>query len=214
MPDSKIFIPTPPTSTIQATLPIISRPVITMSTQHRQPLAPKTNKNASETNDPDLKGKGKGKDTGIAPKTNTNTNIANDSAAASKDKGKGKGKEKSKVKPNTSTLKGNAPRSLDHLFSIDISRAPNVQAPTRYDPYYRFPGQPNKPPVYAPWNSDVLEEMARVGVVDYSLALSEDSRCWRLYELMRDDDLMKKFMKNPKGWTVRLGPRGEFLLGC
>jgi hypothetical protein len=50
--------------------------------------------------------------------------------------------------------------------------------------------------------------MARVGVIDYSLALSEDSRCWRLNELMRDDELMKKFMENPKGWTVRLGPRG------
>jgi len=177
-----------------------------MSTQHRQPLVSKTNTNASETNDPDPKGKGKGKETSNGPKT---TNHASqDKAPASKDRGKGK--DKSKATTNTSTRKENAPRSLDHLFSIDISRAPNVQAPTRYDPYYRFPGQPNKPPVYAPWNSDVLEEMARVGVIDYSLALSEDSRCWRLNELMRDDDLMKKFMENPKGWTVRLGPRGEY----
>jgi hypothetical protein len=172
-----------------------------MSTPHRQPLAPKTNTTASETNDPDPKGEGK--ETSNAPRTRTHPSEYK--PPTSKDKGKGK------ANPKSSTRKETAPGSLDRLFSIDISRALDVQAPTRYDPYYRFPGQPNKPPVYAPYNSDVLEEMARVGVIDYSLALSEDSRCWRLNELMRDDGMMKKFMENPKGWTVRLGPRGAFL---
>jgi hypothetical protein len=181
-----------------------------MSTQQRQPLASKTktNNNAPETNDPDLKGKGKGKGTNTSNVPKADAHAPSDKVPASKDKDKGKAKGKGKANPKSSTRKENAPGSLDRLFSIDISRALNVQAPTRYDPYYRFPGQPNKPPVYAPYNSDVLEEMARVGVIDYSLALSEDSRCWRLNELMRDDDLMKKFMENSKGWTVRLGPRG------
>jgi hypothetical protein len=31
---------------------------------------------------------------------------------------------------------------------------------------------------------------------------------------MRDDDLMKNFMENPKGWTVKLGPRGASFLVC
>jgi hypothetical protein len=172
-----------------------------MSNQHRQPLAPKTNTHVLNGDAPDPKGKGKEKETSDAPKTSTHP--SEDKPPTSKDKGKGK------AKTNSSTSKENAPRSLDRLFSIDISRALNVQAPTRYDPYYRFPGQPNKPPVYAPYDSDVLEEMARVGVIDYSLALSEDSRCWRLNELMKDPELIKKFMENPKGWTVRLGPRGE-----
>jgi hypothetical protein len=173
-----------------------------MSTHHRQPLALKTNTHPSDGEASELKGKGK--DTSNVRKTN---NLASEyKAPATRDKGKGK------AKPISSTRKENVPRSLDRLFSIDISRALNVQAPTRYDPYYRFPGQPNKPPVYAPYNSDILEELARVGVTDYSLALSEDSRCWRLNELMRDPDLMRKFMENPKGWTVRLGPRGMYSL--
>ena len=100
------------------------------------------------------------------------------------------------------------PRPLSRLFNVDTSRALNVSLPTRYDPYYRFPG---KPPVYAPYNSEILEEMARHGVLDHSLALSEDSRCWRLYELLQDENLMREFMKKPKGWVVRLGPRGTYV---
>ena len=169
-----------------------------MSNQHRQPLATKTNNHSTDGKAPDPKGKDK--DTSDASKISTDP--SKNKPPTSTDKGK------SKAKPNSSTPKEGVPASLERLFSIDISRKLNAQAPTRYDPYYRFPGQPNKPPVYAPYSSDVLEEMARVGVIDYSLALSEDSRCWRLNELMGDDELMKKFMKNPKGWTVRLGPRG------
>ena len=172
-----------------------------MSTQHRQPLAPKSNTHASNG---EILDKGKGKDTDNTSKTNQPA--AEHKPPAPKDKGKGK------AHPKTSSRKEDAPRSLDRLFAIDISRALDSQAPTRYDPYYRFPGRPNKQPVYAPYSSDVLEEMARVGVTGYSLSLSEDSRCWRLNELMRDTELMKEFMKNPKGWTVRLGPRGTFPL--
>jgi len=172
-----------------------------MSTQHRHPLAPKSNTHASNG---EMLEKGKSKNTDDASKT---TNQASEhKVPASKDKGKGK------AHPKTSSRKEDAHRSLDRLFAIDISRALNSQPPTRYDPYYRFPGRPNKQPVYAPYSSDVLEEMARVGVTGYSLSLSEDSRCWRLNELMRDTELMKKFMENPKGWTVRLGPRGTFPL--
>jgi len=108
-------------------------------------------------------------------------------------------------KSSSSKLPAHAPRPLSRLFDVDTSRALNVSLPTRYDPYYRFPG---KPPVYAPYNSEILEEMARYGVLDYSLALSEDSRCWRLHELLQDENLMREFMKKPKGWVVRLGPRG------
>ena len=175
-----------------------------MSTQHRQPLARKSNTHASNG---EILDKGKGNDTDNAPKTNNQASKQKPSAP----KGKGKGK----ANPKTSSRKEDAPRSLDRLFAIDISRALDSQAPTRYDPYYRFPGRPNKQPVYAPYSSDVLEEMARVGVTGYSLSLSEDSRCWRLNELMRDTELMMKFMENPKVWTVRLGPRGtvSFLFG-
>jgi hypothetical protein len=190
--------PPSPISITEPTFSISPRPLIIMPSQHRQPLALKTNSHASNGEASDLKGKGRDP----SDASNTTTHPSEDKPPSAKDQGKGK------AKTNSSTSKENAPRSLDRLFSIDISRALSVQDPTRYDPYYRFPGQPNKPPVYAPYNSDVLEEMARVGVTDYSLALSEDSRCWRLNELMRDDDLMKNFMENSKGWTVRLGPRG------
>lgn len=151
---------------------------ITMSTQPRQPLAPKENNSASKGKSSASASKGKSS----APKTSPKIN---------------------------SSGKSHQPRSLDKLWAVDTSRALNVSLPTRYDPFYRFQ---DRPPVYAPYNSDVLEEMARIGATDYSLALSEDSRCWRLNELLKDKEMMEKFMAKPKGWTVRLGPRGMFLL--
>jgi hypothetical protein len=112
-----------------------------------------------------------------------------------------------RLKTNLKTKQPHAPRSLDRLFAVDTTRALNVSLPSRYDPYYRFQ---DKPPVYAPYNSDVLEAMAKYGLTSYSLALSEDSRCWRLYELLQDEKMMRDFMKDPKDWIVRLGPRGMF----
>lgn len=98
-----------------------------------------------------------------------------------------------------------APRSLDRLFNVDTSRALNVSLPTRYDPYYRFQ---DKPAVYAPYDPNVLEVMSKVGATAYSLTLSEDSRLWRLHELLHDPELMRQFMAMPRGWVVRLGLRG------
>jgi hypothetical protein len=153
-----------------------------MSSQSREPLALKTNSLALKGT---AKEKGKGKEKATSHKNKTNSSPL-----------------KPTPKPKS---KEHAPRSLDRLFAVDTSRALNVTLPSRYDPYYRFQ---DKPPVYAPYNSDILEEMARCGATSYSLALSEDSRCWRLNELIRDGELMKQFMAKPKGWTVRLGPRG------
>jgi hypothetical protein len=106
----------------------------------------------------------------------------------------------------TSTAPAPVPSCLDRLMKIDVSKALTGTLPTRYDPYYRFPGGRT---VYAPWDSTVLDAMERHGVTTYSLELAEDSKFWRLRALLENPVQMQRYVNGEvETWHIKMGLKG------